>query len=349
MNVVEIDRLTERVKDWERRAPWAAEGGRIAAAAIAELADTGEPVDVARVADRAGLPAAGVLDFLRRSPAEFDDDRRLVGFGLTLRPTVHRFEVGERSLYAWCAPDTLAFPVVLGRPARIESRCAATGESIRVEVTPVGVHAVDPEQAVVSLLAPNAGLSDFRRRLCDQQHFFSSAAVAGGWHAEQPEGIVVPVRDAFGLTRALVARWLETAIGAEEASDGFGRVLAAIPSCALDDAGRREQSARYARLAASVERVRREPEAVVVEFAPELDPRTLNEALAVERECCPFFRFRFDQQRRTLRVTVEDADSLPALDAIADGFAAAQRVTRTQTGGRPELDGQDETTIGRTA
>ncbi|MGH2904146.1 MAG: hypothetical protein ACRDK7_11270, partial [Solirubrobacteraceae bacterium] len=37
--------------------------------------------------------------------------------------------------------------------------------------------------------------------------------------------------------------------------------------------------------------------------------------------------FQFDQQRRILRVTVADADMLPALDAIADGFTAAQRAT----------------------
>lgn len=146
------------------------------------------------------------------------------------------------------------------------------------------------------------------------------------WAAEggRPEATIVPVRDAFVLARALVARWLGTASVADATSDGFDRAVAAIPSCALDDVGQRDQGARYARLSTSVEHVQREPEAVVIEFVQGFDRQTLTEALAVERECCPFFRFRFDQRRRRLRVTVADADMLPALEAIAAGFGAAQ-------------------------
>ncbi|MGH2903820.1 MAG: hypothetical protein ACRDK7_09600 [Solirubrobacteraceae bacterium] len=90
------------------------------------------------------------------------------------------------------------------------------------------------------------------------------------------------------LTRAILARWLGTAMSVEENSEGFDRAVAAIPSCALDDADRREQSARYARLSSSVDHVQREPEAVLVQFASDLDAQTLERALAVERECCPF-------------------------------------------------------------
>lgn len=347
MNTVQIDTLTERMTDWAQGQSWTAESGPIAAAAIAEVA-LGEPVDVTRVAARAGLPAPAVSDFLRRSPAEFDDDGRLVGFGLTLRATAHRFEVGGRTLYTWCAPDTLAFPVVLGKHARIQSPCFVTGEIVRVDVDPGGVREVDPEQAVVSIVTPEIGLADFRQRLCHQQHFFSSAAAAAGWQAKRPEAIVVPVREAFVLARALLTRWLGTAISVQKSSDGFDRALAAIPSCALDDVGRREQSARYARLSTSVEHVQREPEAVVIEFASNLDAQTLEQALAVERACCPFLRFRFDPQRRTLEVTVADAEMLPALDAIADGFTAAQRVTQSRGGEGPRIDSQTRGAIRRT-
>jgi hypothetical protein len=92
-------------------------------------------------------------------------------------------------------------------------------------------------------------------------------------------------------------------------------------SCTLDEHGQREQRARYERLARSVEGFRREPDALVVEFASGLDVDALDEALAVERECCPFFRFSFDRPERRLRVTVDDPAMLPALGAIAHGFA----------------------------
>jgi hypothetical protein len=101
-------------------------------------------------------------------------------------------------------------------------------------------------------------------------------------------------------------------------------VIPDIPaSCTLDETGQREQRARYARLARTVERVRRESGALVVEFGPAVDFDALEEALAVERECCPFFRFAFDRQERRLRTTVDDSAMLPALDAIEHGFQAA--------------------------
>ena len=63
----------------------------------------------------------------------------------------------------------------------------------------------------------------------------------------------------------------------------------------------------------------------LVEFDQSLDEGILQETLAAERECCPFFRFAFDPQRRGLRVTVDDPAMAPALEAIAHGFEANGR------------------------
>src|SRR5436309_1168075 len=56
--------------------------------------------------------------------------------------------------------------------------------------------------------------------------------------------------------------------------------MSAVPSCALDERVRREQSARFARLAASVARVDRNREAIVIEFESQIDRATLERALA---------------------------------------------------------------------
>src|SRR5947209_4295158 len=109
------------------------------------------------------------------------------------------------------------------------------------------------------------------------------------------------------------------------AGDAFDRAIASIASCALHKAGINEQRARYARLAPSVTRVQREPEAVSIEFDHDFDSQTLDEALAVERECCPFFRFTFDERQRRLRATVTQTDRLPALGAMAHALTAADR------------------------
>ena len=55
--------------------------------------------------------------------AEYDQFGNLLGWGLTLRPTVHQVVLEGHSLYAWCAPDTLYDPVVVNRSAQIVSQC----------------------------------------------------------------------------------------------------------------------------------------------------------------------------------------------------------------------------------
>ena len=105
-------------------------------------------------------------------------------------------------------------------------------------------------------------------------------------------------------------------------TDAFSEAVAEIPTCALDEAGVREQRARYARLTPGVARVEREPEAVLIHFRDGFDRAALDQALAVERECCPFFQFEFDDSERRLRATVRDTEQLPALDAIAQAVTA---------------------------
>ena len=100
-----------------------------------------------------------------------------------------------------------------------------------------------------------------------------------------------------------------------------------IPTCTLDEAGIRDQRDRYARLASTVAHVEREPDQLLIEFDENCDHRTLGEAIAVERECCPFLQFDFDELQRRLRVTVAEAEQRLALDAIAHALQGAHPVT----------------------
>jgi hypothetical protein len=112
-------------------------------------------------------------------------------------------------------------------------------------------------------------------------------------------------------------------------TDAIDETATKIASCALDEAGKREQRARYVRLASSVRRVERQPDAVLIYFDRDLDRHPLDLALSVERECCPFFTFAFDEQSRRLRATVADTDHVPALDAVARALEAAGRTDST--------------------
>lgn len=103
--------------------------------------------------------------------------------------------------------------------------------------------------------------------------------------------------------------------------DCFDLVRAAIPACSLDRCGARAQKQRCRAIAPFITSVRQEAMTVAVEFASDLDGTAVNEAIAVERQCCgPLLDFEFDRPARLLRVTAVGAAASPALDLIAAGF-----------------------------
>lgn len=162
----------------------------------------GAPVSIQDLADTASLPVSAAERMLRTQPGtDWDEHGRLVGFGLTLRPTAHRYTVAGRMLYTFCATDALLFTHILGEPAVAESNCPKTSIPIRIELTPRSVVSIDPPAAVVSQLFDRSLLADIRHNVCDHGHFFASADAASGWVGEHPDGRVLAVADAFEQSR----------------------------------------------------------------------------------------------------------------------------------------------------
>jgi alkylmercury lyase len=173
---------------------------------ITRLLAEGHPVTLDRLAAAAAWPVPSVEAALRRNPGvDWDEQGRLAGFGLTLRPTPHRFTFGGRTVFAFCASVALEFPVVLGRSGVVKSTCPATRQPIRVAVTPERAERVEPSGAVVSLVWPDR-VDDVRAEVCALGHFFASREAAAAWLAAHPEGMVHSVEADFRLHREVMAR-----------------------------------------------------------------------------------------------------------------------------------------------
>ncbi len=199
MTAVDLDTLAHelraRLQPFQRRGP-----GGISQREILMMLTAGQPIPLGRIAAVAGISTSRLGRALRLFGAEIDDEGRLVGLGLTLRETPHRFSVAGRDLYTWCALDALLFPLVLGN-ARVESPCRATGTPIRIEVSPDGVESVEPPEAVVSFwwTQPGGSAENVRTSFCHHVHFFRSADAAGEWLTEHPGAVALPVAAAFEL------------------------------------------------------------------------------------------------------------------------------------------------------
>ncbi|MQA03853.1 MAG: organomercurial lyase MerB [Streptosporangiales bacterium] len=180
---------------------------------LLRLLARGAPVALDDLATAAGRPPAEVRQAVAGWPdTEYDHAGRIIGYGITLPPTPHRFTVAGHPLYTWCALDTLIFPAIIDQPADIESPCHATGAPVRLTVDPTaGITRLDPATAVVSLVVPEQRCDSVRAAFCNQVHFFATAAAAGDWVAKHPGMTVLPVADAYRLGRPLIDGLLDTA------------------------------------------------------------------------------------------------------------------------------------------
>ena len=107
----------------------------------------GEPISIQRLAQRLGRDSDRVADTLRGWPGVFfNEDQDVIGYwGLSpTHKTGHILKAGGRTLYAWCAWDTLFLPALLGRPVDVESISPARATPIRLTVTPNDVRNTEP-------------------------------------------------------------------------------------------------------------------------------------------------------------------------------------------------------------
>ena len=180
--------------------------------AVLSLLAKGEPVPKAAVARALGVSEEDAAQVLAELPsAELDEAGNLVGPGLSLRPTRHRFEIDGKQLYTWCALDTLIFPVLLGRNARVTSPCAATGVAVHLLVEPRAIRDLEPAGAVVSLHGFEE-TRDVRNAFCRDVNFFASAEAAAPWLRAHPDGWLLPIAHAHAYARGL-ARKLADGVG----------------------------------------------------------------------------------------------------------------------------------------
>jgi hypothetical protein len=97
--------------------------------------------------------------------------------------------------------------------------------------------------------------------------------------------------------------------------------LPMAPSCALDEHGLRQQLERYRQAGRGARMIDRTRRSLVVDLDPRVDTTLIEETIATERECCPFFDLGWEPNIRRLTISVSQAEHEPALEAIAFALA----------------------------
>lgn len=92
-------------------------------------------------------------------------------------------------------------------------------------------------------------------------------------------------------------------------------------SCSLDDFELGEQGARYRAAGRGALIVERCPRKLVIRVSDQVQDEVVEELIAVERGCCPFFDLNWDEAERRLAIAVPDAAHESALEAIVSALA----------------------------
>jgi len=178
----------------------------------------GEPVLRSELAEALEAPPDTVDELLEhpnlRSLTYTDKQGRIIGFGgLAVREMPHRFRIDGRTLFTWCAWDSLFIPVILGLEAKVESPAPGSTVRVRLRVAPDGVERIQPPRAVMSFLLPSAQTfqADALKAMaafCHFIFFFPESDSAAEWTKGHPDTTVISISDAFELGRSMVsARW----------------------------------------------------------------------------------------------------------------------------------------------
>ncbi len=190
---------------------------RIAVELFRMLAE-GNPVSHERLAERLTVPEDDISATLAALPAVFhNDEGKIVAFwGLGLAESRHRVEIDGRTVYAWCCPDTLFFPRILGKSARIEST-SPSGERTSLVVRPDGIESVTPEGAALTFVLLEGKQFDDNviSNFCHYNFFFPSEEEARRWAEGQPKDfLILTLEEGFELMTRIAAALYGDALGA---------------------------------------------------------------------------------------------------------------------------------------
>jgi alkylmercury lyase len=195
--------------------PFSPDEQRAAVVLYRELAK-GQVVDAAQLGQALGVAPAEARALLERDSIKAfvypDEQGRVLGFGgLAVAPMHHRFDVGGRTLWTWCAWDSLFVPEILRQSACVTSPDPESGEVVRLIVGPDQVASVEPPGTVVSFILPDAQVfgtsaANVMAKFCHFVFFFASRLSGERWVAKHPGTFLYSLDEAFSLAKRLTAR-----------------------------------------------------------------------------------------------------------------------------------------------
>jgi len=180
------------------------------------LLANGTPTSMDNLAEAFGYPSFLLktyfyVDGSMATNFDFDAEGKIIGMGLTAKPTKHHFTIRGNPLYTWCALDTLLFPLMLKESAQVKTPCPITGGEIAFSISPDGIQDLNLKNAVASFVIPdpNEAKENIRKSFCHFANLFKDREAATEWKAQHPQALILSIEEAFTFTQQVVSTLIE--------------------------------------------------------------------------------------------------------------------------------------------
>lgn len=144
---------------------------------VFRLLAEGKPVTAARIAGVVGAAPGAVEKALELARAGRDANEQVVELsGLTLNPTMHRLQIGDKVLFGCCALLAQLAALLVKETVRIDSVDPVSRRVVRLDVGPQGVGGIDPPEAMASFVVTDAAsiAQDVGSAFCRHVNYFVS-------------------------------------------------------------------------------------------------------------------------------------------------------------------------------
>ncbi len=182
-----------------------------------QLLAEGEPVSYSRLSKALGQSTDVAKETLAQWPGVFyDESDRIVAFlGLSVEKTQHQLVVNGRTVYSWCAWDTLFIPELLNATINISSICGASGEEVKLTASPSGIESVVPGDAVMSFIIPDENDlgENITANFCHFVYFFRSFKDGEAWISRHDGTFLLSLEEAFKVGQLVNAARYKGTLG----------------------------------------------------------------------------------------------------------------------------------------
>ena len=167
--------------------------------------EKGKPVNVNDLVSTTTLDKNTVSTILTEWPGIFyDDNKEIIGYwGLAIPEMAHKLELNDKTLYGWCAWDTLFLPQLIGKDATIRSKCQTTKEEIVIKLDRYGNLVSGNDNIVVSMLTVDEESiqDDVLGTFCHFIYFFKNKVAGEEWVSKNEGTFLITLGEAIELSQ----------------------------------------------------------------------------------------------------------------------------------------------------